>query len=228
MQSIPKAFLEKELKGYKPIESVVLTTDYQPHRHWLVKVEGGRAFKEGWNEFCSHYGLKAGDFLVFAHQLNLMFQVSVFDPLTACHRSFSSSNHIIGSNTKRRGSKKLRSSYEISGKRRSSKANPSVKDQQLSCRITLSFYAFTSTNVYLPKWFVRESGLENRCCVIKLIGGEGKAWEVKLRYRKYDSQAFIKGGWKEFQAANSLRPRDIICFQLLERGRWPIMNCYRK
>lgn len=96
MQSIPKAFLEKELKGYKPIESVVLTTDYQPHRHWLVKVEGGRAFKEGWNEFCSHYGLKAGDFLVFAHQLNLMFQVSVFDPLTACHRSFSSSNHIIG------------------------------------------------------------------------------------------------------------------------------------
>ncbi|XP_021755411.1 B3 domain-containing protein REM9-like [Chenopodium quinoa] len=92
-QSIPMAFvklLEKELKvkSMESMPSVVLTTDDEPGCHWFVKLEGGRLFKDGWKEFCHHHGLKVGDFVVFSHQLNLIFQVSVFDPVTYCQRYF--------------------------------------------------------------------------------------------------------------------------------------------
>ena len=93
MQSIPVAYLKKleaELKGHQ-LESVVLMrekeghTDKHNNKHWVVQIQGGRHFDpEDWNKFALHYQLKEGCFLVFRHSGNLLFHVSVFDPVTSC------------------------------------------------------------------------------------------------------------------------------------------------
>ncbi|XP_048495807.1 uncharacterized protein LOC104906051 [Beta vulgaris subsp. vulgaris] len=240
--SIPVSFMEHlEMKTKlkdDPPESVVLTTEDQPHRHWIVKLEGGRHFKDGWKEFCLHHDLQVGDFLVFTHQLNFIFQVSVYNAATACQRCYSSSNshQQLKSIHKPTGSKtkkvrlKPNSRDRISGKRKAreaqAQATPTAEGQDIYGQITLTSFAIKRSTIYLPKGFVRSCGLINKNCFVKLIYGDGKAWKVKLSYRKYDGQAYIHGGWKQLQAANNLRPRDIICFQLLKRGRWPIMKCH--
>lgn len=65
----------------------------EPQRRWVVKIEGGRHFKDGWQEFCLHHNLKVGDFLVFTYQTDFLFHVSVFDPATACQRHYPPSSH---------------------------------------------------------------------------------------------------------------------------------------
>ncbi|KAK9698202.1 hypothetical protein RND81_08G088700 [Saponaria officinalis] len=82
--SLPVSFL-KQLES-ELVESMVLTTDEHPHCHWPVKLQGGRHFSHGWMDFCVHHCLQVGDFLVFTLKTHFVFQVSVYDPLTACQR----------------------------------------------------------------------------------------------------------------------------------------------
>ncbi|XP_074293047.1 B3 domain-containing protein REM9-like [Silene latifolia] len=55
--SIPESIVNE--LGWK-MESIVLMTEDQPHRHWLIILEGGRHFKSGWKDFCDHHHLNVG------------------------------------------------------------------------------------------------------------------------------------------------------------------------
>ncbi|KAL6985111.1 hypothetical protein U1Q18_018489 [Sarracenia purpurea var. burkii] len=53
---------------------------------WEVKVgAGGRRFEDGWADFAKRHDLQVGDFLVFRHEGDMVFDVIVFDP-SACER----------------------------------------------------------------------------------------------------------------------------------------------
>lgn len=87
MQSIPESFLDRfKADGYEP-EIMVLVVDDK--RNWPVKLKGGRHFGDGWKEFAVHNDLGVGDFLVFTHVFNFIFNVTVYDPTTASARQYS-------------------------------------------------------------------------------------------------------------------------------------------
>ncbi|KAG5577401.1 hypothetical protein H5410_057535 [Solanum commersonii] len=71
---IPIGFL-KYLKGNDQIEHAILRRD---GNKWPLKVNGHR-FEAGWAEFVQQYDLQLGDTLMFRHEGNMEFEVSIFD-----------------------------------------------------------------------------------------------------------------------------------------------------
>lgn len=84
MQSIPEAFF-KHLKGQNCDKAVLRNAN---GKVWHVKIEG-RKLQDGWKEFASDHELHVGDFVVFRHEGDMLFDVMVFDSST-CEREYSS------------------------------------------------------------------------------------------------------------------------------------------
>ena len=84
MQSIPISFF-KHLKGEECEKAVLRSLS---GKLWHVKING-RRFEDGWKEFAKYHALHVGDFLVFRHEGNMVFDVMVFDPST-CEREYTS------------------------------------------------------------------------------------------------------------------------------------------
>ncbi|PHU26818.1 hypothetical protein BC332_05150 [Capsicum chinense] len=80
--TIPTGFL-KYLKGRDQIEHVVLRSG---GKSWLVKVKGCR-FKAGWAAFVEEHDLQLGDLLIFRHEGDMEFEVSIFDS-SHCDREY--------------------------------------------------------------------------------------------------------------------------------------------
>ncbi|KAL9239797.1 hypothetical protein vseg_014084 [Gypsophila vaccaria] len=206
--SFPVSFLQQvelQLQGHL-LQSVVLLTEEHPLRHWLVKLQGGRHFSDGWMAFCVHHHLQVGDFLVFTHQTHFVFQVIVYDPLTACQRRFCSSNPHL--------------------KMDAEAATPVPFEQPRchSCHVTITASCIRNCVMYLPQHFIRSSGLANRRCFINLIDEKEKLWKVRLS-RKSNGQAYICRGWKQFVTAHNFRHGTVVDFQLIETGRIPTFKC---
>uniref|UniRef100_A0A803LXU5 TF-B3 domain-containing protein n=1 Tax=Chenopodium quinoa TaxID=63459 RepID=A0A803LXU5_CHEQI len=226
--SIPVSFLrhlEEELQG-EPLKSVVLMTDSQ--RHWDVKIEGGRYFKDGWQEFCLYNQLGMGDFLVFIHQSQLLFQVEVFDPTTACQRLYSPTFH-------RHHNCKGLEKRKVLKNKSTSKRKPldfvvglAAAGETSRCHVTLTSYCFKMKFIYLPMRFSRTNGFENRNYNMTLVDVDGMSWKVRLSFNRNRRQCYIRRGWSYFQVANNLNPGDILSFQLLKIGKRPILKCYGK
>ncbi|KAF3627152.1 hypothetical protein FXO38_23625 [Capsicum annuum] len=71
---IPIGFL-KYLKGHDHIEHVVLK---RAGNKWLVKMNG-RRLEDGWEKFAEEHDLRLGDMLIFRHEGDMDFDVSIFD-----------------------------------------------------------------------------------------------------------------------------------------------------
>ncbi|KAM3270578.1 hypothetical protein P3S67_028780 [Capsicum chacoense] len=80
--TIPTGFL-KYLKARDQIEHVVLRSG---GKSWLVKVKGCR-FKAGWAAFVEEHDLQLGDLLIFRHEGDMEFEVSIFDS-SHCDREY--------------------------------------------------------------------------------------------------------------------------------------------
>ncbi|PHT39983.1 hypothetical protein CQW23_18837 [Capsicum baccatum] len=74
LQKIPIGFL-KYLKGHDHIEHVVLK---RAGNKWLVKMNG-RRLEDGWEKFAEEHDLQLGDMLIFRHEGDMEFDVSIFD-----------------------------------------------------------------------------------------------------------------------------------------------------
>ncbi|XP_019254322.1 PREDICTED: B3 domain-containing protein REM10-like [Nicotiana attenuata] len=71
---IPTGFL-KYLKGHEHIEHAIIR---RAGKKWLVKVNG-RRFEAGWAEFAQQHDLQLGDVLIFRHEGNMEFKVTIFE-----------------------------------------------------------------------------------------------------------------------------------------------------
>ncbi|KAL2920944.1 B3 domain-containing protein REM9, partial [Bienertia sinuspersici] len=112
--SIPKSFLKylgKEMKENVDGKLAMLRNN-RADRIWMVKVgfdENDKRLyiEKGWKKFCEDYDLQIGDFLVFMHHQNLVFDVFVFDP-SMCERPYPSDHHQPTKPTKKADSSSLK------------------------------------------------------------------------------------------------------------------------
>ncbi|WMV40360.1 hypothetical protein MTR67_033745 [Solanum verrucosum] len=79
---IPIGFL-KYLKGHDQHEHALLR---RAGKTWLVMLNGWR-LEEGWKEFAKENDLQLGDMLVFRHEGDMEFEVSIFDS-SHCDREY--------------------------------------------------------------------------------------------------------------------------------------------
>lgn len=84
LQSIPVSFF-KYLKGQK-CERAILRG--RTGKIWPVKINS-RSFEDGWKDFVEDHDLHVGDFLVFRHEGEMVFDVMVFES-SACLREYPS------------------------------------------------------------------------------------------------------------------------------------------
>lgn len=76
--------------------------------------------------------------------------------------------------------------------------------------------------------FAQANDLKNRSCKIVLMDQEARAWPAKLGHKKSDGQVYIGQGWSAFCVANHLKAGDSFLFELIKKGRWPILQMCSK
>ncbi|KAF3633213.1 hypothetical protein FXO37_27157 [Capsicum annuum] len=86
---IPIGFL-KYLKGHDHIEHVVLK---RAGNKWLVKMNR-RRLEDGWEKFAEEHDLQLGDMLIFRHEGDMEFDVSIFDS-THCDTKYAEYMQIL-------------------------------------------------------------------------------------------------------------------------------------
>ncbi|XP_027182274.1 putative B3 domain-containing protein REM15 [Coffea eugenioides] len=88
-------------------------------REWRVKMSG-QSLEEGWRKFAVENNLEVGDFVVFKHEGNMVFDVRVFDP-SHCEREYPWIHDVTSDEPKEEdipSSKKFKSAGEAIGLRR--------------------------------------------------------------------------------------------------------------
>ncbi|PHT95812.1 hypothetical protein T459_03694 [Capsicum annuum] len=88
-RKIPIGFL-KYLKGHDHIEHVVLK---RAGNKWLVKMNR-RRLEDGWEKFAEEHDLQLGDMLIFRHEGDMEFDVSIFDS-THCDTKYAEYMQIL-------------------------------------------------------------------------------------------------------------------------------------
>ncbi|KAM3379346.1 putative B3 domain-containing protein REM15 [Capsicum galapagoense] len=206
---IPKGFL-KYLKGHSHIERAVLK---RTGKKWLVKLNG-RRLEDGWEKFAGELSLRLGDLVIFRHEGDMEFEVSIFDS-SECERE-------DGAEENNRTPEETSNKFEFKECYRETKAQNHVTVQGfLRFR---SGYWMSMSMIHVPKLFARESELSRRKCGI-MIRNEERSWPFRLFYR--GRRTFIGGEWRKFCAANLLKEGERILFEIFSNGEKPFLcNCF--
>ncbi|XP_070047907.1 B3 domain-containing protein REM5-like [Nicotiana tomentosiformis] len=243
---IPLGFL-KYRKDHDHIEHAILR---RGSKKWLVNVNG-RRLEEGWEKFAEEHNLQLGDILVFGHEGDMEFEVSIFHS-NQCEREYEEEQkvHNVEETSKKFEFKDLRGNASLlpEGKKTNlhaksvsteEKTNPNImsshevfpdveatKDMPLGhphLITTVKPYWISKCLMHVPKLFARENGLSNRKCTI-VIRDEQRSWEFRL----YSSarSIFIGGEWRKFCAANFLKEGDHVMFEIFSKGEKPTLKFY--
>ncbi|KAF3621111.1 hypothetical protein FXO38_22170 [Capsicum annuum] len=200
---IPKGFL-KYLKGHSHIERAILK---RTGKKWLVKLNG-RRLEDGWEKFAGELSLQLGDLVIFRHEGDMEFEVSIFDS-SECERE-------DGAEENNRTPEETSNKFEF--KDATGKPKPKITSQ---CKAfsdleaakdmllgrphfisTVKPYWMSMSMIHVPKLFARESELSGRKCGI-MIRDEERSWPFRLFYR--GRHTFIGGEW-HLRGDASLRP----------------------
>ncbi|XP_060179559.1 B3 domain-containing protein REM10-like isoform X2 [Lycium barbarum] len=238
---IPIGFLNY-LKGYDQYEHAILR---RADKKWLVKVKGGR-FEEGnWKDFVEQHDLQLGDILVFKHERDMIFEVSIFDS-SHCDREYmheedtakkfdledlrgNASLQPEGKKTNlhaRRVSTGEKPKHNIGSSDKVFSNVKAAKDMPLGrphFTFTIKPHCISKSLLHIPKKLARANGLSNRNCTI-MIRDEQRSWAFKLYYCA--GSTFIGGGWREFCAANFLKEGDHTMLETISKGEKPILKFY--
>ncbi|KAM3285602.1 putative B3 domain-containing protein REM15 isoform X1 [Capsicum chacoense] len=226
--TIPTGFL-KYLKGRDQIEHVVLRSG---GKSWLVKVKGCR-FKAGWAAFVEEHDLQLGDLLIFRHEGDMEFEVSIFDS-SHCDREYAEylqeeegcdNVEETSKNFKFKGKSKLciMSSSKVFTHADAGTHNPCAQSH-FEC--TVSRYCISNNYLRLPKQFAMENGLINKKCGLMIRDERQRSWHLRLA--TFNSRVHILGGWREFLLANDLKEGDYMMFEVVANGEKPIWKFHRK
>ncbi|XP_009767536.1 B3 domain-containing protein REM10 [Nicotiana tabacum] len=197
---IPVGFL-KYLKGYKN-EYAILRKD---GKKWLVKVKG-RRLQEGWGKFVEEQGLELGNMLVFRHEGNMEFEVTIFDS-SHCDREYAEYLDEEEANN-----------VEFKDKPNAEAATHNACDQShFSCIVRA--YCLKGY-LCIPTRFAAENGLTNKNCGLIIRDERQRSWNLRL-YTSC-SRVYIGGSWGDFRVANDLKVGDHIMFEIVTNGEKPI------
>ncbi|KAF6166942.1 hypothetical protein GIB67_037455 [Kingdonia uniflora] len=230
LQLLPEEFL-RYLDGEKCVGEATL---HRGGKTWLVKVEDS-SFRAGWKDFARYHDLRIGDFVVFKHVGNLVFDVMIFDN-TYCERDYLSpfglENNIddrpkVTKKTKEQGRKKMdikKQSILVVDSSSMGNLKDGGRTEVPSFKATLMHYNFTQWMMgsffgvvlqNIPLGFARSNSLADKCCIITLRDENGKSWPVALNHKKSNHRVYIRRGWKMFSDDNKLQKGDICTFKLV-------------
>ncbi|MCD9646728.1 hypothetical protein HAX54_036882 [Datura stramonium] len=242
LQKIPLGFL-KYLKGHKDhIEHVVLR---RTGKKWLVKVNGGR-FEDGWAEFVEQYDLELGDILVFRHEGDMEFEVSIFDSTTHCEREyvheeetdkkFDLEGEVLPFDIFNLISTFMMSDFfelisHMKKQNATSCHHNSVPNAEAAAKglhlshshfiCTMKSYYISKSFLRVPSPFARLNRLRNRRCTITVRDHEQRSWTFSLY--SCGNVTHIGGGWRNFCVANCLKEGDRMMFEIVANGKKPML-----
>ncbi|KAK3015151.1 hypothetical protein RJ639_005931 [Escallonia herrerae] len=99
--------------------------------------------------------------------------------------------------------------------------NNSTPDCHLSYfESTLTRYNITNSVLYLPNKFTRTNGLNNGVMILR--DEKQRSWPVEMR--DAGSYVYIGHGWSDFCIANDLNEGDSFKFELIKKGKKPIVK----
>ncbi|XP_019254333.1 PREDICTED: B3 domain-containing protein REM5-like isoform X2 [Nicotiana attenuata] len=216
---IPLGFL-KYLKDHDHIEHAILR---RGSKKWLVKVNG-RRLEEGWEKFAEEHDLQLGDMLVFGHEGDMEFEVSVFHS-NQCDREYEEEQkvHNVEETSKKfefkeKPNPNIMSSLKVFPNVEATKDVPLGRPHLIT---TVKPSCISKCLMHVPKLFACENGLSNRKCTI-VIRDEQRSWEFRLY--SCGGSTFIGGEWRKFCAANFLKEGDHIMFEIFSKGEKPILK----
>ncbi|PHT29845.1 hypothetical protein CQW23_30563 [Capsicum baccatum] len=201
---IPIGFL-KYLKGHDHIEHVVLK---RAGNKWLVKMNG-RRLEDGWEKFAEEHDLQLGDMLIFRHEGDMDFDVSIFDS-THCDTEYAEYMQI---------QKEKEKEIKTSGKAFSNveaTMDMHLSRSQFIC--TIKPYSLSKYFLCIPKRFAQENRLIDRKCNI-IMSDKQRSWTFSV-YTSGEITYFGRG-WHEFCITNCLKEGDRLMFEMISNGETP-------
>ncbi|OAY53553.1 putative B3 domain-containing protein REM15 isoform X3 [Manihot esculenta] len=229
--SIPVSFF-KYLKGQK-CERAILRG--RTGKIWPVKINS-RSFEDGWKDFVEDHDLHVGDFLVFRHEGEMVFDVMVFES-SACLREYPSfpakefdikeeeiefqEEQLAQKSSPEKYNKKEQNRTTLQGK-----AATSVHEQHYFV-VKLTSYSAKRCKLHIPIKFARTHGLCNSNCKMILMNEKGRSWPAVSWNKKSDGQVYIGRGWTSFRDANNLKAGDSFIFKHIEKQKIPTFKFHR-
>ncbi|KAM3379455.1 B3 domain-containing protein REM17-like [Capsicum galapagoense] len=218
---IPIGFL-KYLKGHGHIEHVVLK---RAGNKWLVKMNG-RRLEDGWEKFAEEHDLQLGDMLIFRHEGDMEFDVSIFDS-THCDTKYAEYMQILEEKDKKVEDKNEDDEVvEDENDEEDEDDEAYTHDKpfgQSHFEFTIRQYCLSKGFMWIPQHFAFANGLINRNKMFGLIiidERQTRSWNLTLHSCK--TQAYIADGWRTFSADNCLKEGDRIIFEIVAKGETQI------
>ncbi|KAH0641571.1 hypothetical protein KY289_032545 [Solanum tuberosum] len=200
---IPIGFL-KYLEGLNHIKHAILK---RMGKKWLVKVNGWR-LEEGWEKFAEEHDLQLGDFLVFKHEGDMEFEVSIFDS-SHCDREYTEYLQEGGDNAEETFKK-----VEF----KEAATHNSRGQSHFQCIVRPNY--ISNGYLRLPKHFAIVNGLANKKCGLIVSDERQRSWNFRLV--AYDSCVRVYGEWSIFCVVNNLMEGDYMTFEVVANGENPI------
>ncbi|XP_019261608.1 PREDICTED: B3 domain-containing protein REM10-like [Nicotiana attenuata] len=177
--------------------------------------------EDGWTEFAEEHDLQLGDMLVFRHEGNMEFNVSIFGS-SCCEREYAAymqEDEDEEEETPKKFDLEEKTKANI---RTSDKAFPNAeaanKDMHLSHShliCTIKPYCLTKYFLAIPRQFALKNRLNNRKCMI-IIRDERRSWTCSL-YTSGEN-TYIGRGWHEFCTDKCLKEGDRVMFEIVSSG----------
>ncbi|KAM7489201.1 hypothetical protein LguiB_026685 [Lonicera macranthoides] len=173
------------------------------NRKWKVKIINGRVMEEeGWSKFWEENEVEVGDFLVFRHEGDLVFEVLLFDPSALLKPILFPPPHVKqeiilddhqspllakcvkqrkfhGSNKIPKGKQRACTKFGYEDKATSSRNTHS--DGHPYFTSTLTPYNIKSA-LNIPMKFARPNGLAGRDCEMIMKDERGRSWPLRLKH----------------------------------------------
>nr|XP_016473039.1 PREDICTED: B3 domain-containing protein REM8-like [Nicotiana tabacum] len=204
---IPLGFL-KYLKDHDHIEHAILI---RGSKKWLVKVNG-RHLEEGWEKFAEDHDLQLGDMLVFGHEGNMEFEVSIFHS-NQCEREYEEEQkvHNVEETSKK---------FEFKG----IDTHKLFSQSRFVC--TVRPYCLQNDILNIPKQFAWANGLINKKCDLIIRDERQRSWNLVVR--SYSTNVYISGGWNEIRDIHCLKEGDRIMFEVVANEKKPTWKFHAK
>ncbi|XP_049376776.1 B3 domain-containing protein REM17-like [Solanum stenotomum] len=196
---IPIGFL-KYLKGHDQHEHAILT---RGGKKWLVKANGRRLEEGSWKEFVEELNLKLGDVLVFKHEGDMKFDVSIFDSSHHCDKEYAK--------------------YEDEDEDEDENVTHDKHLSQSYFECTIRQYCLSKGFMWIPKHFAVANGFikgNKKYGLIIIDETQTKLWNLMLK--SCNTKVYVADGWGKFSADNCLKEGDRIMFEVVTNGETPI------
>lgn len=230
---IPPAFAneQKELMMSKHEKEIAFlrTRKINGDNLWKVEVSRRRDDDEwcfdgdNWSEFVEHHDMKYGEFLVFEHTGDLIFNVFIYD-YTFCEKGLPRPRPRPHAHTRRshkHGSRAVDDDLQ-------SRSNRNKKPPMPTClpcftaTMTASNLVFSIPYLNIPTVFANSNNLrESAGSIITLRVRDVKkvkGWPVKLQTFSGDRMC-LREGWSEFVVSNQLKLGDVCLMELDQTAR---------